>query len=59
MHSSYGNDNKQIYNPKDAKFLEEAEGSEALKWTKERADKTKNSFKSMSTYNQTSIKQLQ
>lgn len=45
-----GNDNKQIYSPKDTKFLEEAEGSEALKWAKERTDKTKNSFKSMPTY---------
>ncbi len=45
-----GDNNKQIYNQKDTKFLEEAEGTEALKWAKERIDKTENAFKSMPTY---------
>ncbi|HJD55177.1 MAG TPA: prolyl oligopeptidase family serine peptidase [Rickettsia endosymbiont of Pyrocoelia pectoralis] len=47
---SMANNNQQIYNPKDTKFLEEAEGKEALKWAKDRTDKTKDSFKSMPEY---------
>ncbi|KJV81384.1 putative prolyl endopeptidase-like protein [Rickettsia hoogstraalii str. RCCE3] len=45
-----GDNNKQIYNQKDTKFLEEAEGAEALKWAKERTDKTEKAFQSMPTY---------
>ncbi|MCC8378142.1 MAG: prolyl oligopeptidase family serine peptidase [Rickettsia endosymbiont of Graphium doson] len=45
-----GNSTKQIYDPKDTKFLEEAEGKEALKWAKERTDKAKKSFQVMPEY---------
>lgn len=45
-----GNDTKQIYDPKDTKFLEEAEGSKALKWAKERTEETKKSFEAMPEY---------
>ncbi|WP_040258037.1 prolyl oligopeptidase family serine peptidase [Rickettsia hoogstraalii] len=45
-----GDNDKQIYNQKDTKFLEEAEGAEALKWAKERTDKTEKAFQSMPTY---------
>ncbi|MGI4753146.1 MAG: hypothetical protein ACRYE8_05430 [Janthinobacterium lividum] len=34
-----GSSDRQIYDPKDTKFLEEAEGKEALKWAKERTEK--------------------
>ena len=42
-----GSNNEQIYNPKDTKFLEEAE---ALKWAKEHTDKTEKACQSMPTY---------
>lgn len=42
-----GSNNEQIYNPKDTKFLEEAE---ALKWAKERTDKIEKTCQSMPTY---------
>lgn len=45
-----GDNDKEIYNPKDTKFLEEAEGAEALKWAKERTEKTKKSFEGMPEY---------
>ncbi len=45
-----GNNKEQIYNPKDTKFLEEAEGADALKWAKERTDKTEQAFQSMPEY---------
>lgn len=42
-----GNNNEQIYNSKDTKFLE---GAGALKWAKERTDKTEKAFQSMPEY---------
>ncbi|WP_041471803.1 S9 family peptidase [Rickettsia africae] len=42
-----GSNNEQIYNPKNTKFLEK---TEALKWAKERTDKTAKACQSMPTY---------
>lgn len=47
MFKLWESNNEQIYNPKDTKFLEEAE---ALKWAKERTDKIEKACQSMPTY---------
>ncbi|AAU03649.1 prolyl oligopeptidase family serine peptidase [Rickettsia typhi] len=44
--------NKQIFNPKETKFLEEAEGVEALEWAKERTSKTEKALQAMQEYKQ-------